>query len=79
VVHVSAIPQTEALLSDAGFAFEIVKSRIILFEIILVPSDELMPFISPAVPAVELVVALVRFAMVLPLIVTLPVPALQIP
>jgi hypothetical protein len=60
-------------------ALEIVKSRMVLSEITLVPAVDLIPFISPEVPGVALVVPFVRLAIVLLHIVTLPVPALLIP
>ena len=50
-----------------------------LSEMVLVPVLDLMPLTSPAVPEVVLVVAFVRFEIVLPLMVIVPVPALLIP
>ena len=67
-----AIPVGE--YSKEQFALAMLKSRMVLFSMILVPFVEAMPLTNPVVPIVALVLALVRFAMVLPLMVTVPVP-----
>ena len=76
VEAVRAIPQTEAVLVAEVLALAMVRSWIVLLVIVFVPFTDAMPLISPAVPFVVLVVPFCRLAMVLPFILTVPVPAL---
>ena len=64
ILHEKFIP-----LTDSVFELAMVKSRTVLFDMVLVPPDERIPEISPLV-AVD---ALVRFATVFPDMVVVPV------
>ena len=63
----------------AVFALAMVRSLTILPEMVLVPFAAVIPLISPAVPAVELVVPLVSFDTVFAIIIAFPLPSLYIP
>ena len=57
-------------------ALAMVKLLMVLFAMVFVPLVEKMPLTEPAVAAVALLVALVKFDTMLPFMVTVPAPVL---
>ena len=79
VIPVSPIAQTDAVWFDASLAFEIVKSRIVLFDIVFVPLEDIIPLMRPLLEVDELAAPLVILAIVLLLMIIVPEPAEIIP
>ena len=73
------IPPTDTILLEELYAFAMVKSLIVLFDITFEPSLIKMPFIKPGVLSVVLVDPLVKLEMVLPVTVKVLVALLYIP
>ena len=73
------MPVTDAELVVNVLALAIDRSRTVLFDIVAVPLDTLMPLINPAVLGVVLVVAFTMLAMVFPEMVAVPAPVFWMP
>ena len=76
VALIKTMPPADTLMPPAVFAFAIDRSLTVLFRTELFPLLIKIPWISPAVTTLALVVPLVMLAMVLPDMETVPVPVL---
>lgn len=79
VLSKTTIPVIEEFWLKFVLALAMDRSRTVLFDIVAVPLDTLMPMIKPAVVVVVLVVAFTMLAMVFPEMVAVPAPVFWMP